>query len=352
MIAYDRSGRTLVLADGSELLVHDGPSEGPLWRRECAAPLVAVGATPMEVIAVDRDGEITWFEPDREAVRASASVGEPVRAAAVSPDGHVLVAMSGGARVFAPAGPGVQVAFTGARAVAWGPAGRFLVAGEDGRVGEFAADGAPGATATLDGPPVAAAHDARGFWVVATASKLLRLQGGALHHLTNAPADMPVRAVACSEDGSQIAMALGDSLALVLSWPERDTVGQLRYLDRRVEGLAFGPDPWLAIALDGGDGNKLDLQTGALHRTDTQPGRTHRRWMVQVSVDPAQMPTQRAPAPVAPAPSPARPAVPEKAAYSPPPATTGAGGQAGVGTILGVLAATLGVLALIRCFVL
>lgn len=340
MIAYDGSGRTLALIDGAELLVHDGPSEGPRWRRQCPVPLVAVGATPSAVVAVDRDGAITWFEPDREVARASAAVGEPVHAAAVSPEGHVLVATSSGARVYTPDGPGPQVPFADARVVAWAPAGRFLVAGAGGKVGEFAADGTPGATAQLDGAPVAAAHNSRGFWVVATSGKLLRFQHGALHHLTNAPGDMPVRAVACSADGSQIALALGDALALVLSWPERDTVGQLRYLDRKVEGLAFGPEPWLAVALDGGDGNKLDMLTGALHRTDTQPGRPHRRWMVQVSVEPSQMPTQRVRA----EPSPAPPA-PENAAYSPPAAPAPA--QASVATILAVLGATLAVIWLI-----
>jgi hypothetical protein len=337
MIAYDGSGHTLVLADGAELLVHDGPSEGPRWRRQCAGPLVAVGTTGKEVIAVSRGGEITWFAADREEVHAKASAGELVRAAAVSPEGHVLVVTPGGVQVFKNGGAaGVQVAVPGASAVAWGPGGKFLVVDEGGKIGEFAADGAPGPTAQLDGPPVAAAHNARGFWVVATAQKLVRFQDRQLHHLTNAPDDMPVRAVACAGDGSAIALALGESLMIVLSWPERDTVGQLRYLDRKVEGMAFGPAPWLAVALDGGDGNKLDLQSGGLHRTDTQPGRQHRRWMVQVSVNPSQMPTEK----VTSRPEPAATPIAEKAAYSPP-TEAEAPKSSALGKVLGLLAIAL-----------
>lgn len=332
MIAYDASGHSLVLADGAELLVHDGPSEGPRWRRELKSPLVAVGATPRSVIAVDSDGEVTWFEPDRDAVQATAAAGEPARAAAVSPEGHVLVATSTGARVLTPQGPGASLDWPGASAVAWAADGRMLVADDAGRVGEFSADARPLHEARLDGGAVAAAHNAQGFWVVATARKLLRFADGSLHHLTNAPADMPVRAVACAADGASLAIALGDTLALVMSWPARDTIGQLMYIERKVMGLSFGPAPFLAVALDGGDGNKLNMRTGDLHRTDTQPGRPHRRWLVQKSVSPASEP--------APPPRAAPPAA-ERAAFSPPTDAQG-GGSGNTALLLGLLVLVLG----------
>ncbi|WP_143141185.1 hypothetical protein [Nannocystis exedens] len=323
MIAFDSTGRNLVLADDAELLVHDGPSEGPRWRRDCKSPLIAVGATPDAVISVDEDGQAVWHDPLRDVQRATAEAGDLARAAAISPAGHVLVATSEGAVELTPSGPGRRHAWPDATVVAWGVGGQLLVADERGKVGVFG----PGGLVQehqIEAPPVAAAWNPRGFWVVATARKLLRLEGGAVHHLTGGPADMPIRAVACSLSGDAIAMVLGNSLALVLSWPGRDNIGQLRYLDRLVDGVQFGPEPWLAVGLDGGDGNKFDLSNGNLHRTDTHPGREHRHWMVQVSVhppEPAAAPT-------------AAPARPQPAADAQPAAKP----SRSIGSILGLVA--------------
>lgn len=309
MIAFDSTGRNLVLADDAELLVHDGPSEGPRWRRDCKSPLVAVGATGDAVISVDEDGQAIWHDPTRNAQRATAEAGDLARAAAISPAGHVLVATSEGAVELTPSGPGRRHPWPGATAVAWGVGGQVLVADENGKVGVFGPAGLVFET-QVDAPAVAAAWNPRGFFVVATARKLLRIEGGAVHHITGGPADMPVRAVACSLSGDAIGMVLGDNLVLVLSWPERDTIGQLRYLDRTVDGLQFGPEPWLAVGLDGGDGNKFDLSNGNLNRTDTHPGREHRRWMVQVSAHP---PTSAPAKPAGGQPEPAaQPAAPAK----------------------------------------
>lgn len=307
MIAFDSTGRNLVLADDAELLVHDGPSEGPRWRRDCKSPLIAVGATPDAVISVDEDGQAVWHDPLRDVQRATAEAGDLARAAAISPSGHVLVATSDGAVELTPGGPGRRHAWPGATVVAWGVGGQLLVGDENGKLGVFGPAGLV-EEHQLEAPPVAATWNARGFWVVATARKLLRVEGGAVHHLTGGPADTPIRAVACSLSGDAIAMVLGDNLTIVLSWPGRDNIGQLRYLDRVVDGVQFGPEPWLAVGLDGGDGNKFDLSNGDLNRTDTHPGREHRRWMVQVSVhppEPAAAPAR--PQPAAEPPAPARP---------------------------------------------
>lgn len=329
MIAFDSSGRNLVLADDAELLVHDGPSEGPRWRRDCKSPLVAVGATADAVVSVDEDGQAVWHDPQQNIQRATADAGELARAAAIAPSGHVLVATSEGVVELTPSGPGRRHEWPDATAVAWGVGGQILVADERGKVGVFAPD-----ELLLDvevgAPVVAAAWNARGFWVVATAAKLFRLENGAVHHLTNCPPSLAVRTIACSLAGDAIAMVLGESLVIVLSWPGRDTIGQLRYMDRVVTGVQFGPEPWLAVGLDGGDGNKFDLGSGNLHRTDTHPGREHRRWMVQVSAHPPQRSAAAAPARSEPT-AEAQPAA----------------ASASVGTIVVVLAITLAVIGVI-----
>lgn len=324
MIAYDRTGTTLVLTDGAELLVHDGPSEGPRWRCTLPAPLVAVGATASAVVAVDREGAVRWYDPQREHMLAVVEVGAPVQAAAVAADGRVLAATDAGVRVLAPGGRVRELAWPRACVVAWGPGGRSLVGDADGKLGEFDAQGGLVRSVQLGARVVAATWNTRGFWVVALANKLLRLVDGELHHLTNSP-DMAVGEVACSEDGAAIGMQLGDALVLVMSWPDRDTIGQVRYLDRSAAGLAFGPAPWLGIGIEGGDGNKLNLRTGDLHRTDTQPGRTHRRWVATVSVHPPEA----APAAAAPA---------SRGAYAPPTAPAPAGVGSIVSRILLVIA--------------
>jgi hypothetical protein len=294
MIAFDSTGRNLVLADDAEFLVHDGPSEGPRWRRDCKSPLVAVGATADAVISVDEDGQAVWHDQQRDVQRATAEAGDLARAAVISPSGHVLVATSDGAVELTPSGPGRRHAWPDATVVAWGVGGQLLVADQQGKVGVFGPAGLV-LEVQIDAPPVAATWNARGFWIVATARKLLRIEGGEVHHLTGGPAELPIRAVASSLSGDAIAMVLGENLVIVLSWPGRDNIGQLRYLDRVVDGVQFGPEPWLAVGLDGGDGNKFDLSNGNLNHTDTHPGREHRRWMVSVSVNPLQPAAPSAP---------------------------------------------------------
>lgn len=340
MIAHDASN-TIILADDAELLVHDGQTDGPRWRRMLGAPIVALGSGGGAVIALGRDGRATWFDPEQGDERASVEAGEEAIAGFVTPEGHVLAATRSGAVRLTPQGRGATLAFPAACAVAAGPGGRVCVGDAAGAVAEFDAAGGELCRVQLAGPPVGIAWNPCGFWVLASGRRVMRLQDGGLHHLTQGPEEMPLRGVACGPDGS-VAIALGEALVLVLSWPARDTIGQLRYLDRKVVGLSFGPAPFLAVALDGGDGNKLDLSNGDLYRTDTHPGRPHRRWMVQVSVHP---PEEKVAAPAA-APAPAKPSVPARAAFAPPEVHPPRG-SAGVGTVMIVLGGVLAVIALI-----
>src|SRR5208282_6839148 len=70
----------------------------------------------------------------------------------------------------------------------------------------------------------------------------------------------------------------------IWSLPQGERVGGIRY-QRALEGIAFGPDVWLGVGLDLGDGNKINLMTGACHRTDSHPGRAASSWEVAVEVD-------------------------------------------------------------------
>ena len=61
MIAYDKQGAVFALSEGVELLVHDGESEGPLWRKNLDADIVALGASSEHVAAITSTGTVTWF---------------------------------------------------------------------------------------------------------------------------------------------------------------------------------------------------------------------------------------------------------------------------------------------------
>lgn len=241
MIAYDRSGSVIVLADGAELLVHDGPSEGPLWRRDCGSPLVALGAAAGAVIAVDRNGRARWFDARRDNIQATVEAGVPARAAAVSPAGDVLLVAADEARVLTRAGPGLVIPWPGARLVAWADDGRMLVADDAGKVGELDARGEFLRGVKLDPPIVAAAWNPQGFWVLASGSRAIRWDHEGMTHLTGSPDDQAITDVACASDGKRIALTVRDGLVIALAWPSRDTAGSLEYPERKVDGLAFGP---------------------------------------------------------------------------------------------------------------
>jgi hypothetical protein len=83
-------------------------------------------------------------------------------------------------------------------------------------------------------------------------------------------------------------MRLGDKTALVLQYPSRETDATISYFDRDITDVCFGPDPWLGIGMNLGDGNKINLETGATHRTDTHPGRDHHSWALSVSTGKAR----------------------------------------------------------------
>lgn len=337
MLAYDRTGSLIVLTDGAELLVHDGPSEGPLWRRDCGAPLVAVGATGDAVIAVDRNGRVQWFDARRDHLQATVDTRAKVRAAAVSNTGEVVLLTDSDARVLTREGERLVLPWPDGRAAAWASDRRLVLTDAGGKAGEFDSRGNFLRGVQLDPAIVAVAWNPRGFWVLASGAKIIRWDAEGMHHLTGGPED--IAAVACSADGGRIAITLKDNFVLVLSWPARDTVGQLNYLDRKVDGLAFGPAPWLAVGLVGGDGNKFNLQSGSLNRTDTHPGRQHNRWTVGITCEPPKEPAE---------PEPAEPVEPTRPAYAPAEPAAPARSSS-IGTIVTVLVITIiGLYAFVR----
>nr|MBA3501145.1 hypothetical protein [Deltaproteobacteria bacterium] len=179
--------------------------------------------------------------------------------------------------------------------IALAPDGTTLV----GTASELVAIALDGTRRTASAGAVqAAAHHPQGFWLVGIANKLMRWDGSSEPtHVTTLPGRCDH--VACS--AKAIAVGWDKKSAAVLAWPSKDTLGSLMYPERAIEGLAFGPWPWVGVSLDLGDGNKFNLQSLALHRSDTHPGREHHSWLVSVGGPPDDKPAVAPPPRAAPA---------------------------------------------------
>lgn len=301
---YDTAGRSLVLADGSEVLVQDGPSEAPTWRLDVGATVVGVASTPAGIVAVTELGRLLRWPVEGGDAVATHELGVPARGLRCDASGRCVVAHAGGAVVVPADAEPISIDLPGTTAAALALDGGVAIGTDRGEVRLFDARGVAVASHAVAG----AVHDLSahpsGAWFVAHGAQVHRIEGGEVAHVTNAPDSMPVKAVECSPDGARVALQVGDEMAIVMLWPSRQTDASLIYGDRAVSGLAFGPDPWIGVGLDHGDGNKLNLVTGALHRTDTHPGREHRRWVVMKSAGTAPAPSPAAAPGAPPAPEP------------------------------------------------
>jgi hypothetical protein len=287
LFAYDPQGRLFAIACGPELLVHEGGSEAPLWRKDLGEALVGVGVAGDEIVALGESGSIARFGiGGRELGRVS--LGAPAHALAVAPGGWMAAAHDERVSVMRRGDlAATEIPRSGVSAMAWSQDGtKLLLGGRDGslvqlRAPSWSESGEEIAAGEAIG---AACWSARGVWLVASGDRVLRLSPGDTETTSVTRASgHTVTALASSLDGARFAMQLGDTVVAVLEDPPAETLAQLRYPERRACGVAFGPPPWLGVALDTGDANKLDVDSGALHRSDTHPERTHNSWLVAVS---------------------------------------------------------------------
>lgn len=276
---YDEEGHSIVIADGSELLVYDGASEAPRWRADAGAPLVGVGSNAITIVSLDANGVFGMWSHETATQVRSVPLGVPATALAHDFEGRCAAVHPGGV-ISLVGGEPRAIAVPGATAAAFGSDDTLLVGTGDGALHRFDAQGNPTGTARVPGPVHAIAWNTGGFFLVANGGSIHRLDGLEVSHVTNAPEGAPIRDVVCSLRGDRVGLQAGDHLAVVIAYPSRETVGHAQYADRTISGLAFGPGEWLGVGLDKGDGNKFDMATGATHRTDTHPGRPHNRWLL------------------------------------------------------------------------
>ena len=283
MFDYDRKGQLIVLTDGAELLVHDGESEAPLWRQTEPSDIVGVAALPNRVVSVDSDGWVRWRDARSGDELCQVQLDAEPRALAASATGQVAVALPESVAIMTEGQLDRHIAVDDPRCLAWNPEGKLGVGSGTGTGYQFGRGETNEFHADLPGPIDAIDWNEQGLWVMAVAHDVFRLSSEALGRITGGPEDMPIQNLACSPGGHYIAMQLGPSLVLILEYPSRETDSQVRYPDRTITGIRFGPHPWLGVGLTGGDGNKFNLDNGGTHRTDTHEGRNHNRWMVMVN---------------------------------------------------------------------
>ncbi|MEM9073105.1 MAG: hypothetical protein AAGE52_31665 [Myxococcota bacterium] len=285
MTIFAYHGREILMAEGADVLAHDGSTEAPTWSASLGAPVLGLATWTEGSVAVSESGEGRRFGPSGDEVERFETDGAVGFAAAtLSPHWAVLggtaVHRSGGGPVDLP-GPATAIAVAENGSVAVGGNGSFWVLEEE--------------WVAVSLPHVEVRHIhavADGSWLVCNGPDVLRVRG---ESATRLPIDLeqPPTFAAQSPDGQTIAVVWGD-VAVTLVDPAGTSKGQIIYGDKTVTGVAFGPSPWLGVGLSGGDGNKINLATGAVHRTDTHPGRQHNRWMLLANVGPGAIPPKAA----------------------------------------------------------
>ncbi|MBX3219170.1 MAG: hypothetical protein KF795_01545 [Labilithrix sp.] len=307
-IAYGPDDLCLLTIDGAELLAYDAVTEGPKWRLSFEHALVAVlfvdpqalpagqggspwrspGATGRSVLALDAEGHLHLVDPTLGQVSAKLGPFGKPRALASSPaaaavalavDDAVFVLRSG-ARIDVPLSASASGHVT---ALAFSADGATLAAGTDkGELRMFHVAEAPEETfrADLRGAVSDLAQHPSGSWLIAGRDGVSSVGPSGVARLEKLPAG--VKRARFDANGGRVAIQRSDRSVIVYEWPSLSVTMRIEYTDRPVHGIAFGPGNWLGLALDHGDGNKIDVVTSSTHRTDTHAGREHRSWTLMV----------------------------------------------------------------------
>ena len=191
-----------------------------------------------------------------------------------------------GVIIVVPGSPPHLVPLAGATSFAFGPNGASVGIGTE--AGQFVAiELATGAAwGSIELPQAVRGVDwsALGTWVVGADRMLYRIKGDATAvEAAVSGADSPIDAVRCSATGLVAAARTEDRVELYELHGNRP-VGEF-ILRRRIGGICFGPAMTLAIGLDDGDGNVVELGSGASFRTEPHPGRGRNTWRLENKAD-------------------------------------------------------------------
>ncbi len=293
LFAYDPTGSVLVVFDGKEVLVHGGTDEAPRWRHHVDGELVGLGAGGDAVITLESQGKLTFWSGADGVVLETIALGEAAQSLAVTRNGAACAVVAHGAVLVVTRGSAPRkLEAPGATAAAWSRDGARLAIGDaSGAVRIVSSTGDAVSAAQLEEPVTSLCFSPAGFWIATGGERVFRVaeDGASVEQITRADGMTP-DCVCASTDGSMVAMRLRETVVIALALPSRDTAVQLVYTDRKIAGVAFGPERLLGVGLLDGDGNIVDITEKQLRRTDTFPGRTHNRWMVSTTIKPEVLP--------------------------------------------------------------
>lgn len=306
-LAWGPGHPTIVTYDEKELLAYDSDSEGPKWRLELEKAIAGVvladatyldlgdAASPFRtpaavgaVLAVDVEGGLHAVDASSgRKIGDIAPLGAPSSLAASVVGQAIAVAVPGKVVIWRKGTRSETM--LDASAVAFSNDGATVaIATEQGVVKMFDVTGLDGQESLREvlsfdarGPVNDLVQHPSGAWLVAGSRATLLVDGpNSERNLDKIP--VGAKLVRFDARGSRVAVQLSQRQVLVYEWPQLSVLTRIEYTERPVRGVAFGKADWLGVAMDHGDGNKIDVITTAVHRTDTHPGRQHRSWSLYV----------------------------------------------------------------------
>ena len=287
---HDARGRVYATGDGPEVYVYSGVDDSPLWKDFADGILVGLAISGDHLLGVDSDGRlIRWRIFDGQRVDV-VDHSTQCRGLVADPHGGLALLTDTGVRLIFAGGGFVDVAIPGARSVARDASGGRVAVVTD--AGQFLwlepGTGSVMGQLAIPAPGHHVTWSNQGQWVVGAADKLLLVSadpqedGGAMLGM-HAPGG-PIESVAVSADGWLLAVKVGTQHVALLSTASGETLATIAY-KRMVGGVYFGPDTWLAVALEYADVNRVELGAGRLTRNGPGLGRSSDPWGADLKLD-------------------------------------------------------------------
>lgn len=283
---YPPSGNVIVCGDGPELLVYSGGDDTALWKEFCENILVGVGAWDRWVVSLDADGLLRTYRALDGSSEAEFQLDYRPKGLDLAPDGTAAILVENGVVVMRPGDDSIHFSMPGASYVSFGRDSSIIGVGTSS--GAFYSVNARTGIATgvceLGKPIAGLCWRHPQSWAVAAGNILHQISGDGTSIEHRFAVEGEAGHVACTSDGSLISVVLDKKNVAVFETNTRFQVGTVE-TDQIIGGMDFGPEVWLAIGLDGGDANRMDLYTSKLNRTESHPGRGQNRWLCKIQFD-------------------------------------------------------------------
>ena len=288
LYTYPAHGKVYICADGPEILVYSSNNDGPLWKVFGRDIVCGVGVTKEEVLVLESTGRLVRYRITNGELLEDELLQIAPTGLLVAADEVVAVIGEQNLYVRAPEGEPMLVGISGDSAVSFGPNGGAIGLGtSDGAF--YAVDTSTGGawgSVTFDGPVTSVAWCAQQEWLVSVGHHIHRVSGDGAQVLGTVDVQGMIDAVSCSLDGAIVATVTNGTHIRIFEWMNYTAVGNI-WFQRQVQAIEFGPSSWLLIGHEDGDGNRVDLYTGQMTRTQAHEGRAQNAWPMQVDVNSA-----------------------------------------------------------------